>query len=343
VKPTLQRVLVVAALALAALGVWKLTWWVAGDLVGSPSPAQRLEDEAAPAEAEALRLRVLSSLGETRTISERALRLELELPAGHEPARVAEALADQLRDPSRVEGKGVEVYVTHPNELDAEVRVYLGAELVQHLVLRPTVSRSSPPTHQRWQDRPLVALVVTDLGESGSEGQAVIQAPIPLTVAIRPFEAFSLVLAEQATRGLKEVLLQVDETASTELLVPAVPYASGTLLRAPLAGVGAAALAREHHYILNGGGQLDAATQHDLRRHELPSLAVTESLVGPPEDWSERVLHLAERHGAVVLTVSVDQPEHREAIRWLNSQRSRVKPAFAAEALRAARESPGGR
>ena len=80
-----------------------------------------------------------------------------KLPEGEDPGRMAlrlQQLAQELAPDSHV-------YVTTEDELDVDLRIYVGKRLTHHLHLEPTLSADLPP---QGEEPALVALVVTGFG-----------------------------------------------------------------------------------------------------------------------------------------------------------------------------------
>ncbi len=140
----------------------------------------------------------------------------------------ADAVSAGERIRAMAEEAGVEVYVHSPDQLDAELRVYAGRDLRAHILLVPDVTAAPrAPASGTLRERPLLALVITGLGERDAAG--LIGQDLPLTLGIRPYAPFSLRIARQALQHWHEILVHLPEGGDAAALA-SVPWASGLVL-----------------------------------------------------------------------------------------------------------------
>lgn len=330
-------ILPLLAVAVAMVGVWKVTWGLAEDVVGGT------ELVAEDATAKELRLaeivdRLVDEELSDATVGLDALedetddwavrRIDARLPPGFRVDERARLIEELVEDPRYGSAPAIEAYVTTANELDVDVRIYVGKRLSHHVRLEPTLGDATAAPVSRTL--PLVALVISDVG-TDAEGIQVLQAGIPLTVGVVPFSPFALRAARNAVLGHKEVLIDLQPGQPLELAVDAVPYATGLLLRsAPDTDLDDELLSSEDLYLVDAAGQIQPKSLREARNAGIPVLRVSES-VQEGHDWAARVEHLAQLHGAVVLMVPLDEADG--AIRWLHSRQKDLRPAFANEVL----------
>lgn len=323
----------VVLVGLAVLG-WQLTWRMAEDVVGG-----EVTEEAAP-DGKLLRLAeiadeiVESELTDAVVLADEnnqdnlwpTRRKRVRLPTGFDPNERAALIEQLIEDPRYGDDPPLQAYVTTANELDVDVRIYVGKRLSHHVSIEPTLGEAA----NQEDVTPLVAIVVSDLGVDG-RGTAVLKAPIPLSVGIVPFSPFALRNARDAAIQHKEVLIDLQPGQPLDLAVDAVPYATGLLVgENPAMDLDDALLSSEHLYLLDAAGEIEPATLREARNAGIPVLRANEN-VEEDRDWSARVEHLAALHGAVVLTTTVaDAPG---AIRWLAARGNTLRPAFANEVL----------
>lgn len=297
------------AMALATtLGVAAL--WAAPFLarlvVDGGSRGRAVEAEADPVRVDAFVDRALQAAG----LTQRRSRAEVE-DVVHEtwalpPGRPAEEVAQALRQAARAEG--VELHLVARDELDALVRVYAGSKLRRELLLVPTLpSDTPPPSAPNRRERPLLGLIVAGLGQA--DARALVSTPLPLTVAVRPFQPHSLAVARDAAMAWQEVLAEVEGPALTPSAArAAVPFASGVLLR-------------------------EDASAH-LSSPGLEGVVVTTTRAGPTppagllllgawrardrslDDLLARTTHLLARDGGAAVLVEHDAPTLPGLLRW---------------------------
>ena len=317
---------------------WRVTSGLAEDVVGGGE----VVDQGATAKevrlAEIVDQLVDSELSDA-TILDDALegdeewpvrRIDARLPNGFDVADRAELIEGLVEDPRYGDTPPIEAYVTTANELDVDVRVYVGKRLSHHLRLEPTLGSGPIEDPLARRQMPLVALVISDVGPD-AEGVQVLQSGIPLTVGIVPFSPFALRAARNAVISHKEVVIDLQPGQPLDLAVDAVPYATGLLVTEPPGmDLDDALLADEDMYLLDAAGEIEPATLREARNAGIPVLRASES-VASDRDWAARAEHLAELHGAVVLMVPLSEADG--AIRWLHSRQADLRPAFANEVL----------
>ncbi len=240
------------------------------------------------------------------------------LPAGMDAA----ALSDALR--ARAAAEGLELYARVVDDVDAEIRLYAGATL-RHRLLFVEQTPDPPALSARpWRERPLLALIISGLGDRGAP--EVTGTVAPLTLAIRPRRPFSLQLGRDAIRAWHEVLLDLSDSGLSVVEArTALPWASG-VLGAPTASIGD----WSRPIITHPVGEAPA----EDRRRLLP--------VQRPRHMSAAVsLRRARRRaiseGCAALVIDADAPDLAAVLEWAaaaNGQGYRL--VLASEAARAA-------
>lgn len=276
-----------------------------------------------PVQLDLLSLHVVS-----QTVEDRAGQPvnRVEVQAGADPQAEADAFVLTLP-------VSLQAYVTSQNELDVDVRVYEGKHLTHHLTFYPSLG---DPHAQSGLNRPLVALVVAGLGDDVQAGTTVLQARLPLSVAVAPFAPFSLLHARDAALFHKELLVDLGTDDPLAVAIAALPRSSGVLLREP-GDLPADAL--DEVYLL------DASGGDGVRRHPgVPLLTVTEVIDGDVADHRVRIENLADRNGAVLLLVDMDDRlAVTSTVTWLHGNQDRLRPVFVSEILDLERRLAGTR
>lgn len=238
----------------------------------------------------------------------------LEVQSATDPRADAEALAATLP-------QGVETYVTSENDLDADLRIYQGKRQTHHLTFRP---RLEAPEAHRGLDRPLVAVLIEGLGRDAQAGQAVLEAPLPLSVAVRPFSPFGLLHARDAALEHKELLVDLGPEDPVPLALESLPWSTGVLLHEHRSFESGAL---HEYYLVDASGD-------SLARQGVPMLGVGERVTGDVGPWTVRIENLADRNGAVLVLVSLDDREAvRSTLRWLYESQDRLRAVFVSELL----------
>lgn len=309
------RVLLLAALP-AALLVWALPGLVARLI--SPDGPTLAHEAIHPEEADAFVDDLLAGLGAS-SVEERAITEAGEqrsgtslLPAGQS----IETAATLLR--SLAHSGGVEAYGTISGGLDLDIRVYAGPILRWRLLLMPALVEepSLPPPPSR-RERPLVSLIVTDLGDRPTP--ELFARPVPLTVAIIAWSPFGLPLAQSAAEASFEILVQPPQVpagtgGSPEDAIAAIPYASGILWR----GDGGAGLPPiPMGTLVVPGGLAGSRAPEGMRL--LATLSTAQLGI---EASLRRLRHLAAEQGQAALSISVDDPGLPAALAWARQAES---------------------
>ena len=239
----------------------------------------------------------------------------IEVQAQDQPRAEAEALKATLPE-------DIEAYITSENELDVDLRIYEGKQQTWHLTFHP---RLTAPAARGGLDRPLVALLVAGLGYDGQAGQAVLEAPLPLTVAVEAFSPFALLHARDSALDHKELLLELPPEHEVAKAREALPLSTGILLRQTRSFPEGSLY---EFYVV------DASPGAGLARFEVPMLAVTEIIQGNVEPHIVRIENLADRNGAVLLMVELgDREAVRTTVHWLYESQERLRPVFVTEIL----------
>ena len=144
------------------------------------------------------------------------------LPPGADAVATARRIREQAAE------QGIELYLHSPDALDAELRVYAGRDLRARVLLVPDITAPpDPPRTDTLRERPLLAFVVTGLGEE--DATRLLETKVPLSLGLRPYAPFSLRIAREALRRWHEVLAHLPEGGDAEALA-AVPWASGMVV-----------------------------------------------------------------------------------------------------------------
>lgn len=239
-------------------------------------------------------------------------------------------LAQQIRDLATAED--VELYVSQVDGLDAEIRVYAGPGVRHQLLLVPALSADpTPPRVRTLRERPLIALILSGLGDA--RRPEVTHTNIPLTVAVQPYSPFALRLARQAALRWDEVLLDMtgmgDEVRDRDRLgqaFGAVPFATGVLSDAlpystlPEREMGVIVQLEARRTVPLAIRSQWVPTQSSHRRSALETLTRT------------RILAIQE--GAATMSIDIDDPDLAAVLAWAEETRA-FRMALVSEVLRA--------
>ena len=330
---------------LVVLGIWKATLVVADRWVLESATAPLPPEEGAHKQIEELVVeRLVPAALSEATLEAEEIRTESDdqgewtahmltwrLPEREDPKRTAmriQQLAEEMAPDSQV-------YVTSRNELDIDVRIYVGKRQTHHLKLLPTLSPKVPPIAG---GPALVALVVTGLGEDGPGGQAVLDRSLPLTLGMLAFRPFTLRQSLQAAVKHKEILLQFSEKPKTNMEIreafEAVPPATGLLIDAVPQSLPVSLLLDQDLYLLDATGEVEGSVLRTASHAGVPVLRTIDHLQGEIEEDLLRLRHLARSHRGVVLTVEIGDPACDAVLDWLEEVDSReIRPAFLTEIL----------
>ena len=240
------------------------------------------------------------------------------------------AVAAAVRE--RAQAAGLELYVSQVDGLDAEIRVYAGPTLRHQILLVPTLPADpKPPRTRALRERPLIALIVSGLGDA--RRPELTRLDIPLTVAIQPYSPFALRLAHQAAMRWDEVLLDmtgmgedVRDRRRLSQAFHAVPFATGVLSDAlpystlPDRPMGIIVQLEARRTVPMSIRSQWVPAQHSHRRSASETLTRT------------RILAIQE--GAATMTVNINDPELPEVLAWASQTRG-FRMALASEILRA--------
>lgn len=249
--------------------------------------------------------------------------LRARLPPGEEPASRAEAVRAGLEH----EGGAVRVYTTPDGPWAVVLRVYDGKRPTHRVRLEARTVEGVDTRAAPW-----LALVFTGLGADPAEARALLEAPSPLTLAIRPYTPYALRLTQDALRAHKEVLVELPAGEDPQEAVRALLHPTGLLLGGPGQQLPARWLAQEGLYVAvdpeeSGAPALRAARREGVRALSLPLLQGD-----TPEDQARRARALAAGAGVAALRVPAGDSALQAALLEL-LRGGRVRPVFATEAL----------
>jgi polysaccharide deacetylase 2 family uncharacterized protein YibQ len=254
-----------------------------------------------------------------------------KLKEGEEPKRTAlriQQLAQEIAPDSHV-------YVTTRNELDIDLRIYVGKRQTHHLQLIPTLSKRIP---NQTGGPSRVAVVVTGLGSDGPLGQKIIEHSLPLTIAMLPYRAFTLRQSRLATVSHKEIILQLSENQNTnaEILeaLLAVPQATGILIdrlpeSLPMPHLGDAGL-----YLLDATGEVEGTILRTAKHAGIAVIRALDTLEGDVEEALLRLQHLSRSESGLVVTVDATDSACDSVLDWLaRVDPSEIRAAYLTEIL----------
>jgi len=223
-----------------------------------------------------------------------------QLPKGAQ----TEMVGQRLR--GFAEESDIELYASPVDGLDLEIRAYAGPSLRHQVLLVPDLP--APPKFRksvRALDRPMISIVITDLGESSAD--KVLSIPVPVTVAIRPYTPFALRTARVAAENWHEVLADVPRTMTPQEAQRAVPLASGIWFDGtPVAALDA------HDVVVVPADRISGARTPDALR----VLPVQRSDRRDAMQTLRRAQHIAARMGRSALVVAADDPALTEVLTW---------------------------
>lgn len=249
--------------------------------------------------------------------------LRARLPPGETPTDRAAALSAALT----AESPQIQVYTTSEGPWAVLLRIYDGKRPTHRLRLESSEVEAPAAATAPW-----LALVFTGLGPSASAAQALIAAPVPLTLAVRPYTPYALRICQDALRAQKEVLLELPADEDPEAALRALLYPTGLVLLEPRAQLPAALLAQEGLYLAVDPGALGSTALREARRQHVRTLALPALEGQSPEERARRALALSRSQSATALRVPAGLPGVDEALLTL-LQSGQVRPVFATEAL----------
>jgi len=341
-KPALVRVVLLAATVLA---LWKVTLYVADRWVleSRPAPSPAVTQAHEQIEELVVETLVPAALAEATLVQEEthveeddlgtwdAHLLAWRLPEGESPHRAAmriQQLARELAPDSHV-------YVTDKNELDVDLRIYVGKRQTHHLKLLPTLSAKIPPVSGKPA---LVALVITGLGTDGPLGDSILARPLPLTLGMLAYRPFTLRLSLQAAIKHKEVVLQLADRPRTDVEIleafEAVPPATGLLIDELPESLPVSIMLERDLYLLDATGEVEGSVLRTANHAGIPVVRAIDHLEGDISEDLLRLRHLSRSHSGLVLTVEATDPACDTALNWLeNADPNEIRPAFLTEIL----------
>jgi hypothetical protein len=242
-----------------------------------------------------------------------------QLPKGAQTEMVGQRLrgfADEAK---------IELYASPVDGLDLEIRAYAGAALRHQVLLVPDLPE--PPRFRKCArsiDRPMIAIVITNLGESSAD--KILSLPVPITVAIRPYTPFALRTARVAAEGWHEVLADVPKTMTPQEAQRAVPLASGIWFDGtPVAALGI------HDVVVVPADRISGARTPDSLR----VLSVQRSDRRDAMQTLRRAQHIASRMGRSALVVDAEDPGLNGVLTWATkAHKDGYRIVLASEAAR---------
>ncbi len=242
-----------------------------------------------------------------------------QLPKGAQ----TEMVAQRLR--GFAEESAIELYASPVDGLDLEIRAYAGPALRHQVLLVPDLP--APPRFRksvRSLDRPMISIVITNLGESSAD--KIVSVPVPVTVAIRPYTPFALRTARVAAEGWHEVLADVPRTMTPQEAQRAVPLASGIWFDGtPVAALDA------HDVVVVPADRISGARTPDTLR----VLPVQRSDRRDAMQTLRRAQHIAARMGRAALVIEADDPGLNNVLTWATkAYREGYRIVLATEAAR---------
>jgi hypothetical protein len=323
-QQSLRRTATLAATALAILGLVGWLVPVLFDTEPSPRVATRAPvDTLSIEEVDHFITDTLGRFGAIQVISrpdsDGIVRGIYQLPKGAETAMIAQ------RFRGFAEEVGVELYASPVDGLDLEIRAYAGPKLRQQLLLVPDLP--NPPKLKgaiRNPDRPMLSVVITNVGESSID--KLLKVRTPITVAIKPYTPFALRTARIAANQWHEVLAHVPPEMTPQEAQRAVPLATGIWYDGtPVAPLSAHDVVVVPADRVSGARTPEAirvvAAQRSDRRDSLATL--------------NRARHIAAKMGRAALVVEADDPGIDDILAWaVRAHQDGYRIVLASEAAR---------
>lgn len=230
------------------------------------------------------------------------VRAIYRLPRGADNAQVVQRVR------SYADEAGMEVYLRVVDGIDIELRAYHGPDLRHQLLLIPDLP--DPPRFSKGvknPNRPLLSIIVVGLGNSAAS--AIIEQPVPVTVAIEPFTPFALRISRRAANRWHEVLVDLPSGMTPNEAQHAIPNATGLWVD----GAPVRPLNAEDVVVVPadriGRRRIDGSRQARLLPVQQKERRTT------METW-QRVRHIAARSGVGALVVDANDPELGEVLDW---------------------------
>jgi hypothetical protein len=325
-RESLRRAL---TLAVGVLMLLALVAWVVPGLFatlndqGTEVVAVPKEHTLSTAEVDLFLADALKRLGTTSVIQREeedgVIRGIYQLPRGAQ----TEIVAQRLRGLS--DEAGLELYASPVDGLDLELRAYAGPKLRQQLLLVPDLPK--PPRLKgaiRNPDRPMLSIVVTDVGKASIDKLLSVKAPI--TVAIEPYTPFALRTARIAASKWHEVIAHVPKNMTPQEAQRAVPLATGIWFDGtPVAPLGT------HDVVVVPADEVSGASTPDAIR----VLAAQRSDRRDAMTTLNRARHIATRMGRAAMVIEASDPKLGDVLTWSEqAHRQGYRVVMASEAAR---------
>ena len=325
-RQTLKRVLMTTVTVFFAVGivVWIVPTLMNTETASTPSVSTTPKVDVTPGDVDRFLEDVFRRIGAVEVLSREdndgLVKGIFQLPSGAQAPMVAQRLRRLAAEAD------LELYVSPVDGLDLEIRVYAGATLRQQLLLIPELPE--PPTYKksvRSLDRPLIAVVVTNVGDASAD--KILATKVPITVAIRPYTPFALRSARIAAGAWHEVLADVPRDMTPQEAQRAIPLATGIWFDGtPVAPLG------QHDVVVVPSDRVSGArtpenlrvlpAQHSDRRDAMATLS--------------RARHIAARMGQAALVIDANDPDLDSILKWAtNAHLDGYRIVLASEAARA--------
>jgi len=325
-RESIRRAVTTAVGVLALLG---LVAWVVPGLFASLSGGEATVNVApqkpkvSPVEVDLFLEDALKRLGTTSVLQREeedgVIRGIYQLPRDAQ----TEIVAQRLR--GLADEAGLELYASPVDGLDLEIRAYAGATLRQQLLLVPDLPK--PPNLRgavRNPDRPMLSIVVTEVGKASIEKLLSVRAPI--TVAIEPYTPFALRTARIAASKWHEVLAHVPKNMTPQEAQRAVPLATGIWFDGtPVAPLGT------HDVVVVPADEISGASTPEAIR----VLAAQRSDRRDAMATLKRTRHIAVRMGRAAMVITASDPKLDEVLAWSEKAHTQgYRVVLASEAAR---------
>lgn len=315
--------------AVGVLALLGLVAWVVPGLFASLSGGEATVNVApqkptvSPVEVDLFLEDALKRLGTTSVLQREeedgVIRGIYQLPRDAQ----TEIVAQRLR--GLADEAGLELYASPVDGLDLEIRAYAGATLRQQLLLVPDLPK--PPNLRgavRNPDRPMLSIVVTEVGKASIEKLLSVRAPI--TVAIEPYTPFALRTARIAASKWHEVLAHVPKNMTPQEAQRAVPLATGIWFDGtPVAPLGT------HDVVVVPADEISGASTPEAIR----VLAAQRSDRRDAMATLKRTRHIAVRMGRAAMVITASDPKLDEVLAWSEKAHTQgYRVVLASEAAR---------
>jgi polysaccharide deacetylase 2 family uncharacterized protein YibQ len=333
----------VALFVLAALGFYRLSFFLTDQMVHGESEAPTTAIESTASELERLVVEILvpAVLQEaelTETLKEprsddmgdwNSVTMTWRLPTGADPNRTATRLLKLTAEMA----PQAHVYRSTQEALVEDLRIYVGKRLTHHLRLIPTLSEKLPPV----RDQPTqLAVVVLGLGFEGSESKTILSQPFPISVGIVPYSPFALRQARDAIHKHKEVLAYIENSLKQpeDLLnaLLAVPNATGVALKSPPSQLPVQKLLEKNLYVVDVRGEIESAALRQASNAGVKTLRLDHHF---STGDGLRLRHLARVTEGLIVTVLVTEKDAiSDLFEWIEQSDSKeIQTVFLSELL----------